>query len=269
MSGRSLLLVGFDEYYMNHIAAKAIDKGLVGEIKVAEATQESFANAMKFVDKNNLIIAKGMVETADFLRLILKYNDKELITGGKDGFLSHCEVLIKGKWSLRKEKPLLLTDTGLNIAPNAEEKVRIVKNAIDFMRRALGVKRPVVSILTASGKYNPAVKSSVDGQHVIESLKDENAEIRLDQVDTAIDIAARRAKKLGGGLADILLVPDIESGQIGYKFGTKKAGYDAIGFLCGTTVPVALSSRADSARSKLQSIKYAVKMLEFARGMQK
>ncbi|MDR2268830.1 MAG: hypothetical protein LBD94_01450 [Rickettsiales bacterium] len=262
MNGISLLVVGADEHYMRSVAAKALDRKLIDEAKFAEPDMDSFANAMKFVDKNNLIIAKGMVETADFLRLILKYNDKGLIVGGKDGFLSHCAILIKKrKWLFAREKPIILTDAALNIAPDAAEKVKIAKNAIDLARRALGLKRPVLAILTAAGKYNPAIKSSVDGQYVIDNLGGENAELRLDQVDTAIDAASRRVKNLNGGTADILLSDSIESGQMGYKFCTKKAGYEAIGFLCGAIVPIVVTSRGDSARSKLLSIKYAAKMI--------
>jgi phosphate butyryltransferase len=271
--GPVLLVVEPDSHYIKYVSNRALGRGLIGRVVVADRTDfndklAGLREARPAVAADGarsgrgIIIAKGMIETADFLRLVLRYNDKELIAGGADGFLSHCAILIrKMQWLLGREKPIILTDAALNIAPDAEQKIRIVKNAVDLARRALGVGRPVVAVLTAAGKYNAADGASVDGQHVIDSLGDENAEIRLDQVDTAVDAESRRIKKLDGGAADILLADRIIAGQAVYKMATKKAWYEAVGFLCGTTVPVALTSRGDSARSKLLSIEYAARML--------
>jgi phosphotransacetylase len=251
-----LLVVKPDDHYMDAVAIKARDKGLIDGVRVADATAESFADAIGRLDKGNLIIAKGMLETADFLRLILKYNGKELIAGGADGFLSHCYILQK-----KGSRPLLMTDIAILIAPDAEQKLKIARNAADMARTILGVKRPVVSILTPSGKYNPAIKSSVDGDYIIRQMSGDMAEVRLDQMDTAVSNEARKAKGLGGGTADILLADNLDSGNSVAKVFTMVAGYDAAGLVCGTTVPVALNSRADSVRSKLLSIKYAANML--------
>jgi phosphate butyryltransferase len=255
-----LLVVAPDDHYIESVAERAGKDGLIGGFRVARADSESFADALSRLDKGNLIIAKGMLETADFLRLILKYNDKELIADGGTGFLSHCTIFVK-KGIFRRSRPIILTDAAINIDPDAEKKVKIVKNAIDLARRLLGISRPVASILTPAGKLNPAISSSVDGDRVIRRLAAESAEIRLDQMDTAIDAGARAVKKLAGGPADILLADRLDDGNNIYKLYTNIGGYDAAGLVCGAAVPVVLNSRSDSARSKLLSIEYAVRLL--------
>ena len=245
---------------MNKVAQRAISKGLVDEVKVSSADADSFANAMQFVDKDNLIIAKGMLETPDFLRLIIKYNNKELIYKGSDGFLSHCTVLEK-KRLFRPTDRVIVTDAAINIVPSIEQKLKIAQNALDFAHQA-GIKRPVLSILTSSGKYNPAMEESVDGDYLIKNLKGDDFEVRLDQMDTAIDVESRKAKNLDEKTADILLADRLTLGNAIYKCYTKIGGYRAAGIVCGTTLHVVLNSRGDSARSKLFSIQYAVQMLK-------
>ena len=252
----TLLIVEPDEHYISHVAKPALKKGLISDF--ITVTRDEFAAALDRLDRTRLVIAKGMLETADFLRPILKYSDKALISGGKDGFLSHCTVLLKRKlfgWT----RPLILTDAAINIAPAAEQKVRIVQNALNMARKMLEIAKPIVSILTPAGKLNPAIQSSVDGDFVAHALPDEN--IRLDQMDTALSADARAAKKLSGGIADILLADNLDSGNNIYKLHTMRGGYLAAGIVCGTTVPVILNSRSDESTSKLLSLKFAIKLL--------
>jgi phosphate butyryltransferase len=255
MNETTLLVVEPDEHYVEAVAKRAVADGLAGAFAIVKNDPESFADAAKSAGRGRMIIAKGMLETADFLRLILKYNGKELITGGDGGFLSHCTILAKGG-----SRPLILTDAAINIEPDAGTKAKIVKNAIDLARALFGVRRPVVSILTPAGKLNDKIKSSVDGDFAIRQLAGEDAEIRLDQMDTAIDAGARAMKKLGGGVADILLADNLDVGNAIYKLYAKVGGYDAAGIVCGAAVPTVLNSRADNAASKLLSIKYAARL---------
>jgi phosphate butyryltransferase len=256
-----LLVVEPDEHYISHVAKTAKTRGLISDF--IPVTRDKFAEVLDKLDKTKLIIAKGMLETADFLRPILKYNDKELIRKDENGvgLLSHCFILWK-KRMFKSYKPLIITDAAMNIAPTAEQKVKIAQVAISLARKLLGVARPVVSILTPSGKLNPAIKSSVDGDFVIQNLANENAEIRLDQMDTAISMDARRIKHLNGGVADILLAETLDSGNNIFKLYTMSGGYSAAGLVCGTTVPVILNSRSDTPKSKLLSIKMASRLMK-------
>lgn len=256
-----LLVVEPDQHYILHVAKVAKAKGMISDF--ISVGRDNFDDVLGALDKNNLIIAKGMLETADFLRPILKYNNKELIQNDEDGIglLSHCFILWK-KTMLKSYKPLIITDAAVNIAPTAEQKAKIVRVAISLAHKLLGISRPVVSILTPSGKLNPAIQSSVDGDLVIQELADKNAEIRLDQMDTAISMDARHIKHLSGDTADILLADNLDSGNNIFKLYTMNGGYSAAGLVCGTTVPVILNSRSDAPKSKLLSIKMALSMIK-------
>ena len=250
-----LLVVEPDEHYISDVARVAVRKGLVSNFIAVK--RADFANVLDKQDKSNLIIAKGMLETADFLRLILRYNDRELLT--RDGFLSHCSILMR-----HGRHPFILTDGAANIKPDVKRKFKIVKNAINFARKMFGIKRPILSILTPSGKLNPGIQSSVDGDIIIKKLLDEgeNVEARLDQFDTATSVKSRKVKKIPGKkMADILLAHDLDSANIIWKVYMTSLKCNIIGIVCGTTVPIALSSRADTEKSKLLSIKYAIKLL--------
>jgi phosphotransacetylase len=260
-NGKTLLVVAPDNHYIDDVASRAGARGIIGAARVCQGNAESFAAAIGRLDKGNLIIAKGMIETADFLRLILGYNNKELL--GPDRFISHCFIMRRRDFWRRLSRPLIITDASINIAPDADKKAQIARNAIRVARDMLGIKRPVVSFLTAAGKLNPAIKSSVDADAAMKILAGEDADFRMDQMDTAVSAAARRVKGLSGRPADILVVDDIDVGNPLFKTFTTEAGYDAAGVVCGTSVPVVLNSRADSAASKILSIKYAAGMMRW------
>ena len=257
MSKPTLLVISPDEKYMAEVAAPALSRGFVADVVAAGAlrgpvTSELFAEKMAAIGHDNIIIAKGMIETADFLRLILKYDNKALIKGGENGFLSHVAMFSKD------DCYILMSDGALNVYPSAEQKLVIAKNAARVADCICGNKSPTISMLTLSGKLNPKVQSSVDGQYVIDNLPEYN--IRLDQLDTAIDESARAAKGLGGGIADILIVDGVDTGNAIWKCLTIFGGYRAAGFVMGATVPIVLNSRSDTSESKLYSIMLAGKL---------
>ena len=257
-----LLVVNPTGEYMRKVARRARKSGLVDEVRTAGETPEEFAAAMRSLDKNDdLIIAKGLIETAAFLRLIFGYDDKALIKGGRAGFVSHCFILEKRHNWFWHKKPWILTDAAVNIAPTAEQKAVIAQNAVDMARSVLGIRCPVLSVLTAAGRENPKIRSSVDGKWIIDGGRVAGADLRLDQFDTAISTSARRLKKLGGGPADIMLANDLDSGNPLFKAHSMRAGYRAAGLVLGCAVPVVLNSRFDAAESKLLSIWYAKKLL--------
>ncbi|MDR1826683.1 MAG: hypothetical protein LBQ49_03245 [Rickettsiales bacterium] len=260
----TLLVVAAGAGYASDVARRALRRGLVNDVIYADETPESFDAAMRTVNPNdNLIIAKGMCETAPFMRLVIGYDDKALIKGGADGFLSHCFIVEKRRFPFFwLKKRVIITDAAVNIAPTKEQKVKIIAHAADLARRALGIRRPTVSILTASGRMNPKILSSVDGGWLIDNGNVANADLRLDQLDTAISPRARRLKKLAGEAAHIILAHDLDSGNSLFKAYVLCGGFSAAGLVMGGAVPVVLNSRSDGARSKLLSIKYAKKLLD-------
>jgi phosphate acetyltransferase len=157
------------------------------------------------------------------------------------------------------DRPLIVTDAAINIFPTLEDKVHIVQNAIDLVR-ALGLDQPKVAILSAMETVNPKVPSTVEAAALCKMA--DRKQITggiLDgplALDNAIDLAAARIKKIDSpvaGLADILVVPDLEAGNMLAKSLTFLAEADAAGIVLGARVPIILTSRADSVTTRLAS----------------
>jgi phosphate acetyltransferase len=154
---------------------------------------------------------------------------------------------------------LLVTDAAINIAPTAKEKVDIVQNAID-LARVLGVEEPRVAILAAVETVNTTMPATVDAA-VLCKMADRGQITGgiLDgplAFDNAVSEEAARIKKISSpvaGKADILLVPDLEAGNILAKQLDYLAGANSAGIVLGARVPIVLTSRADSARTRLTS----------------
>jgi phosphate acetyltransferase len=157
-------------------------------------------------------------------------------------------------------RPLFITDAAINIYPSLEDKVDIVQNAID-LAHALGIEAPKVAILSAVETVNPKIPSTVEAAALCKMA--DRGQITggiLDgplAFDNAISEEAARTKKIispVAGKADILLAPDLEAGNMIAKQLQYLAGADSAGIVLGTRVPVALTSRADSVRTRLASV---------------
>jgi phosphate acetyltransferase len=160
-------------------------------------------------------------------------------------------------------KPLFVTDAAINIAPDLTTKVDIVQNAVDMLR-ALGVGRPKVAILSAVETVNPKIPGTLDAAALCKMAdRGQIAGAILDgplAFDNAISRAAAAIKKITSpvaGEADILLVPDLEAGNMLAKQLSYLAGADSAGIVLGARVPVILTSRADSIASRLASVAIA------------
>ncbi|MDS4026673.1 MAG: phosphate acetyltransferase [Candidatus Contendobacter sp.] len=157
------------------------------------------------------------------------------------------------------DRALIVTDAAINIFPTLEDKIHITQNAID-LARALGLDQPKVAILSAMETVNPKVQSTVEAAALCKMA--DRKQITggiLDgplALDNAIDLAAARIKKIDSpvaGLADILVVPDLEAGNMLAKSLTFMAGADAAGIVLGARVPIILTSRADAVTTRLAS----------------
>ena len=154
---------------------------------------------------------------------------------------------------------LLVTDAAINIYPSLDDKVDIAQNAID-LARVLGVGTPRVAILSAVETINPKIQSTIDAAALCKMA--DRGQITggiLDgplAFDNAISEEAARTKKIVSpvaGKADILLVPDLEAGNMVAKQLQYLAGADSAGIVLGTRVPIVLTSRADSVPNRLAS----------------
>ena len=169
-------------------------------------------------------------------------------------------------------KPLILTDAAINIEPALEDKVHIVQNAIDFAI-AMGIARPNVALLAAVETVNPKMRATLDAA-VLCKMAD-RGQIRGGVLDgpLAFDnaISAEAAARKGivspvSGQADILLAPDIESANMLAKQLEYLADAITAGLVLGARVPIVLTSRADSAETRLASAAVAV---QYARKLEK
>jgi phosphate acetyltransferase len=156
--------------------------------------------------------------------------------------------------------PLSITDAAINIAPTLEDKMHIAQNAIDLLH-ALGVTEPKVAILSAVETINPKIPSTLDAAALCKMAdRGQITGAILDgplAFDNAISEQAARTKKIispVAGKADILLVPDLEAGNMLAKQLQYLAGADAAGIVLGARVPIVLTSRADNVRARLASI---------------
>jgi phosphate acetyltransferase len=158
------------------------------------------------------------------------------------------------------EKPLIITDAAVNIAPSLRDKVDIVQNAID-LAHAAGIDEPKVAILSATETVNPDVPSTVEAAALCKMA--DRGQITggvLDgplALDNAIDAEAARIKQITSpvaGEADILVVPDLEAGNMLAKSLSFLADADAAGIVLGARVPIALTSRADTVQARLASM---------------
>jgi phosphate butyryltransferase len=161
-------------------------------------------------------------------------------------------------------RPLLLTDAAINMTPDLDEKADIIRNAIG-LAHAIGIFSPRVAILAAVETVNPRQPSTLDAAALCKMA--DRGQISgglLDgplAFDNAISIIAAKAKGIVSevaGYADILVVPDLEAGNMLAKQLTFMSGAEAAGIVLGATVPIILTSRADSARTRLASCALAV-----------
>jgi phosphotransacetylase/acyl dehydratase len=169
-------------------------------------------------------------------------------------------------------RPLLVTDAAINIDPDLETKADIVQNAIE-LAQVLGVATPLVAILSAVETVNPRIRSTLDAAALCKMA--ERGQITggiLDgplAFDNAISEEAAKSKNIVSavaGRADILLVPDLESGNMVAKQLQYLAGADSAGIVLGTRVPIVLTSRADNVRSRLASTAVMVLLAHARRG---
>ena len=216
---------------------------------------QSHAAAEKAVELVRLgkaeLLMKGSLHTDELMAAVVR-NDTGLRT---DRRISHVFIMDVPTYP----KALFITDAAINIFPTLDDKVDIVKNAIT-LAQALGIKRPKVAILSAVETVTSKIPSTIDAAALCKMA--ERGQITgavLDgplAFDNAISCEAAAIKHITSevcGDADILLVPDLEAGNMLAKELTFLANADAAGIVLGARVPIILTSRADSVRARMAS----------------
>ncbi|MDA3952611.1 MAG: bifunctional enoyl-CoA hydratase/phosphate acetyltransferase [Bacteroidales bacterium] len=204
------------------------------------------------------ILMKGLVSTAPLLKAVLD-KDNGLTTGST---LSHF-ALIESPYY---HKLIGITDAAMNILPSITEKVSIVKNAVEVFHK-LGVEMPKVAVVGPLEVVNPKIESTTHAAML--TMMNKRGQIKGCLVDGpfAIDNAVSKeaAEHKGivsevAGDADILMAPDLNSGNILYKALIFMGGSTSAAVILGAKVPIVLTSRADTEKSKMMSIAMAAAM---------
>lgn len=206
------------------------------------------------------MVMKGLIDTANFLRAVL---NKEIgLRTGK--LMSHVAVFEVPKY----DRLLFITDAAFNMYPELKDKVDIVNNAVT-VAKSVGIDLPKVAPICAVEVVNPNMPATLDAA----ALTQMNARGQIKgciidgplAVDNALSEEAAHHKKISGpvaGKADILLMPNIEAGNVMYKTLTYTTDSKNGGLLVGTKAPVIVTSRADTYETKLNSIALAALVAE-------
>ncbi len=258
----------------------AVNKGVIQPILVGQADKiKSISNDINFkLEGVTIIDSPSMEESAKIAVELVSKEEADFVMKG----LLDTSILLKSvlnkEYGLRTEsllshvmiyqlenyhKLLVLTDGGMNISPDYEQKEKILKNAIQAVK-CLGMDNVKVACLAAKEKVNPKMQATVDARLLQEACKEGKfGEGVIVEGPLAFDLAiSKEASEVKGfksevsGDTDILLVPNIEVGNgIGKSF-TYMANAKSAGIIMGAKAPVVLVSRADSHESKLYSIAY-------------
>jgi len=239
----------------DQIEATAKSAGLtLGDVQIVDAPDgpSSAKKAVELIREGRAeVLMKGSLHTDELMSAIVS-REGGLRTGRR---ISHAFVMDVPTY----HKVLVITDAAINIAPVLEDKVDICQNAID-LAISLGLEKPKVAILAAVETVNSKMQATLDAAALCKMA--ERGQIKgglLDgplAFDNAISKQAAETKGIKSEVAgdpDILLAPDLEAGNILAKQLSFLANADSAGMVLGARVPVILTSRADSVRSRIAS----------------
>lgn len=209
--------------------------------------------AVKLVRKGDATaLMKGLVDTSIILKSALN-KDWGLHTGS---LISHLSVFELEHYN----KLLFMTDSAININPSLEDKKMIVRNSLKSLKN-IGIKIPKVGVICAKEKVNPKMQSTVDAKELCEEFKDECIIEGPIALDGAVSKEASKIKGIKSEIAgevDLIVMDNIEAGNALYKSFTCLCNSKNGGVVLGTLKPIILTSRADSAESKIISIALGV-----------
>jgi len=201
------------------------------------------------------IMVKGHIHTDVLIKAVLKRN---LSLIGKKR-LSHVWHMTLEK----DDKPFIITDGVVNVLPKLEVKMHILRNAVDFANK-IGIDKPKVSILSATEEILESVPSAIEANIITKRAKEENINadvfgpLAFDNSVSKKSAAIKKIKNNVAGNADILLVPNVETGNALVKMMIYFMGACAAGVVLGGRAPVVITSRSDESEARLASIAAAV-----------
>ena len=226
------------------------------EIINSSHEKESAITGAELARDNKIkIMIKGNLHTDVLMKTYLK-KDFGLIEGKRLSHIWHMTLS-------ENDKPLFITDGALNVAPRIDVKMHILKNVIDFATR-INISKPKVAILSGTEDPIESMPSSIEAKELMERAIKENINAFVHgplAFDNAVSPEAAAIKNISNevaGQADILLVPNLETGNSLSKIMVYFMGACAAGFIVGGKVPVVVTSRADNSSSRIASIAASV-----------
>ncbi len=223
------------------------------EMIEADNPADAAAKSVKMIhDKEGEFLMKGKVGTSDMLKSVL--NKEYGLRTGK--LLSHFAYFEVENY----HKLIGLTDVAMNIAPNLTEKIAILNNAVNVLNK-LGIEKPKVAVLGAVEKVNTEMGATLDAALLSKmNQRDQILNCIVDgplAFDNAVSLESARHKEIKSEVAgdtDLLLMPDIEVGNVLYKSLVFFANAKVASMIVGASVPIVLTSRSDSDQAKFDSI---------------
>ena len=257
------------------VRLKLMNPVLIGRMKIIQMLTEE----MRFSIRDLKIVdCYEPDEVADTAVSLLDRGDADILMKGNTDTPTLLKAVLNKKYSLRPKgllthialmeipayhKLLLITDGGMVIRPNLEQKADIIRNAVHMMKQ-IGIHEPRVAVLAASEKINPKMPETEDAANLAAMADQGELGQCVVEGPLAMDIAMstrsaeiKAVKSIVSGNPDILLVPDIACGNILAKGLIYLAGAGIAGLILGARRPVVLLSRADSIETRLNSIALA------------
>ena len=251
------VLIGPLELLIRAAAEAGVDAGAFEIIDTGAAASDAAARACDLARAGDVqALMKGSLHTDELMSAVV--NKATGLRGPRR--ISHAFVFDLPRYP----KLLALADCVVNIAPDLKTKRDIVGNAVTLLQQ-LGIAEPLVGIVAAVESVNPAIPATLDAQALVAlSLQGQWPGAVVEGpfgFDNVISAEAARIKKMVSrvaGQADLLLMPDLNAGNMLYKSFNYIGGGDCAGLVLGATVPIVLTSRADSLQSRIASVALAV-----------
>ena len=273
-------IVNAGEIFPMESVHKAIQHNLINPIFIGNETEiKKYAKKLNWdISKHTIIDEKDENSTAPIAAKLASEEKVKIIVKGH----IHTDVLIKavlkrdlnliGKkrlshvWHMTldsDDKPFIITDGVVNVLPKLEVKMHILRNAVEFANK-IGISRPKVSVLSATEEVIESVPSSIEADLITKKAKEENINadvfgpLAFDNSVSKKSAAIKKIKNEVAGNTDILLVPNVETGNALVKMMIYFMGACAAGVVLGGKAPVVITSRSDEAEARLASIAAAI-----------
>ena len=273
-------IVNAGEIFPMESVQKAIQYNLINPIFIGNETEiKKYAKKLNWdISKHTIIDEKDENSTAPIAAKLASEEKVKIIVKGH----IHTDVLIKavlkrdlnliGKkrlshvWHMTldaDDKPFIITDGVVNVLPKLEVKMHILRNAVEFANK-IGISRPKVSVLSATEEVIESVPSSIEADLITKKAKEENINadvfgpLAFDNSVSKKSAAIKKIKNEVAGNTDILLVPNVETGNALVKMMIYFMGACAAGVVLGGKAPVVITSRSDEAEARLASIAAAI-----------